>query len=285
MLKPTIAITVGDPSGIGPEIIKKAVSDKFVLKICRPIIIGTSVDFIPGKPSRKSNKSAITSLFKAIQFIKNKTADAIVTSPVPKSAFGRIGGHTEFFAKITGTKNIEMLMVADDIKVLLLTRHIPLKDVSREINIGKIVRSINIVNVFLKNNFGIRKPKIVVCGLNPHCGDDGLSGNEEKKTIIPAIKNLKKIGLDIIGPVNPEIAFIKKKYNLVVCMYHDQAMLPLKLLKPNKIVNVTIGLPFIRTSPGHGTAYDIAGKGIANPQPMIEAIKLACYLTKNKKQI
>ena len=285
MIKPAIAITVGDPSGIGPEVVRKAISDKSVSKICRPIIIGTSAGFIPGKPSGKSNKSAVNSLFKAIQFIKNKTADAIVTAPVSKSVFGHVGGHTEFFAKITGTENVEMLMVAGNIKVLILTRHMPIKDVSKNINTCKIVKSIAIVNSFLKSKFGIKEPKIVVCGLNPHCGDNGLSGNEEKETIIPAIKKLKKISLDITGPMNPEIAFAGKRYDLIVCMYHDQAMIPLKLLKPSNIVNVTIGLPFIRTSPGHGTAYDIAGKGIANPQPMIEAIKLACYLTKNKKLI
>ncbi|MFA5779023.1 MAG: 4-hydroxythreonine-4-phosphate dehydrogenase PdxA [Elusimicrobiota bacterium] len=317
MSKPAIAITLGDPTGIGPEIVKKAISDKSVIKICKPIVIGTSrvgqplaeKNFISGKPSRKSDKAAISFLIRALKLVKNKgykpcvisarsemktsshftrsldnkKVDAIVTAPVSKSAFGKSGGHTEFLAKKTASKNVEMLMVSVDRKVLLLTRHIPLKDVSENISKEKIVKSISSVCEFIKKYFKIKKPKIIVCGLNPHCGDNGLVGDEEKKKIIPAIKILKKRGYDVTGPVNPEVAFLDMKSDLIVCMYHDQAMLPLKLLNPDKIVNVTVGLPFIRTSPGHGTAYDIAGKNKANPQPMIEAIKLACLLTKSKK--
>lgn len=306
MTKPTIAITIGDPTGIGPEIVKKAISDKSVLKICRPVVIGTSTKFVQGFPTRKSDKAAISFLIRALKLIKNKgykpcvinarsemktkfhfthsldnkKVDAIVTAPASKSAFGKSGGHTEFLAKKTASKNVEMLMVSEDKKVLLLTRHIPLKDVPKNISKEKIVKSISSVCEFIEKYFKIKKPKIIVCGLNPHCGDNGLVGDEEKKTIIPAIKILKKRGLDVTGPVNPELAFLDMKSDLIVCMYHDQAMLPLKLLNPDKIVNVTIGLPFIRTSPGHGTAYNIAGKNKANPQPMIEAIKLACHLTK-----
>ena len=198
---------------------------------------------------------------------------------MPKSAFGKSGGHTEFLANKTASKNVEMLMVSVDKKVLLLTRHIPLKDVPNNISKEKIVESVIFAAEFIKKYFKTKKPKIIVCGLNPHCGDNGLVGDEEKKKIIPAIKILKKRGLDVTGPVNPEVAFLDMKSDLIVCMYHDQAMLPLKLLNPDKIVNVTVGLPFIRTSPGHGTAYNIAGKNKANPQSMIEAIKLACHLT------
>lgn len=283
MIKPAIAITLGDPSGIGPEIVKKAVLDKPVLKICRPVVIGTSnppagrhaENFIPGKPSHKSDKAAINFLIKSLKLVKNKKVAAIVTAPVSKSAFGKSGGHTEFLAKKTGSKNIEMLMVAGDKKVLLLTRHIPLKDVSKKISKEKIVKSTESTCDFIKKYFNIKKPKVIVCGLNPHCSDNGMVGSEEKKKIIPAIKSLKKQGLDVSGPVNCEVAFKDIKSDLIVCMYHDQAMLPLKLLNPDKIVNVTVGLPFIRTSPGHGTAYGIAGKNKADPRPMIEAIKLA----------
>ncbi|MFH1540561.1 MAG: 4-hydroxythreonine-4-phosphate dehydrogenase PdxA [Elusimicrobiota bacterium] len=321
MDKPSIVITLGDPTGIGPEIVKKAILSKAVRKICKPIIIGTSRGFTPGFPSDKSNKAAISFLVKALELAKNKEVDAIVTSPVPKSAFvysnrltcppyflaktgkvtkqsemvracstesfrqRKLGGHTEFLAEKTSfqvdsshaKKNVEMLMVAKDKKVLLLTRHVPLKDVSQNISIKKIVGSTTLAYEFIKKYFKIKKPKIIICGLNPHCGDNGLVGIEEKEKIIPAIEILKKSGIDVFGPVNCEIAF-KKKSDLIVCMYHDQAMSLLKLLNPNKIVNVTIGLPFIRTSPAHGTAYDIAGKNKANPQSMIEAIKLACQL-------
>lgn len=295
MIKPAIAITIGNPTGIGPEIVKKAVSDKSILKICRPVVIGKPAKFVQGFPTRKSDKAAVSFLIKALKLINNKKVDAIVTAPVSKSAFVKSCGHTEFLAKRTVSKNVEMLMVAEDKKVLLLTRHIPLKDVSKNISKEKIVRSIGFVCKFIEKYFPpeadplstdkIKKPKIIVCGLNPHCSDDGLVGAEEKKKINPAIKILKKRGLDVTGPVNPEVAFLDMKSDLIVCMYHDQAMLPLKLLNPDKIVNITVGLPFIRTSPGHGTAYNIAGKNKANPQPMIEAIKLACHLTKSKKKV
>jgi len=280
MIKPAIAITLGDPTGIGPEIVNKAISDKSVLKICTPIVIGVSTKFVQGFPTRKSAQAAIKFLLKTLELLKNKEVDAVVTAPVSKSAFGKSSGHTEFLAKKTASKNTEMLMIADDKKVLLLTRHIPLKDVSKNISKEKIVKSTTDVCNFIKKFFRIKNPKIVICGLNPHCGDNGLVGDEEKKKIIPAIKSLKKSGLDITGPVNPEVAFLDMRVDLIVCMYHDQAMLPLKLLNPDKIVNVTVGLPFIRTSPGHGTAHNIAGKNKANPQAMIEAIKLACHLTK-----
>ncbi|MEW6557241.1 MAG: 4-hydroxythreonine-4-phosphate dehydrogenase PdxA [Elusimicrobiota bacterium] len=279
MSKPTIVITVGDPAGIGPEIVKKTVSQKSVLKICNPVVIGSSKNFVPGKHSKKSDVAAVSFLNKAVELVKNGEADAIITAPVSKSAFGRIGGHTEFLANRFGLKNVEMLMVADNIKVLLLTRHIPLKDVSKNISTKKIAETTIYVCDFIKQFFRIKNPKIVICGLNPHCADNGLIGNDEKQKIIPAIQILKKNGFNVTGPVNPEIAFLSKNSDLIVCMYHDQAMLPLKILQPDKIVNVTVGLPFIRTSPGHGTAYDIAGKGIANPSAMIEAIKLAAFLT------
>ncbi|MDD5688051.1 MAG: 4-hydroxythreonine-4-phosphate dehydrogenase PdxA [Elusimicrobia bacterium] len=292
MFKPTIAITIGDPSGIGSEIVKKAILDKSILKICKPVVIDTNflpshtkLEFIPGKPSKKSDKAAISLLNKTIELLKKGCIDATVTSPVSKSAFGRFRGHTEFFAENFGIKEFEMLMVADDLKILLLTRHIPLKDVAKKLNIKNIVKSIKIVYSFIKDKYDIKNPSVIVCGLNPHCGDKGLVGNEELKIIIPAIKMLKKAGLNISGPVNSDIAIKNNKHDLIVCMYHDQAMVPLKLLKPDKIVNVTVGLPFIRTSPGHGTAYNIAGKGIADPQSMIEAIKLACLLTRKNKKV
>ncbi|MDO8734942.1 MAG: 4-hydroxythreonine-4-phosphate dehydrogenase PdxA, partial [Elusimicrobiota bacterium] len=160
MIKPTIAITLGDPTGIGPEIVKKAISDKSVLKICRPVVIGTSTKFVQGFPSRKSARAAISFLIRALKLVKKKKVDAIVTAPASKSAFVKSGGHTEFLAKKTASKNAEMLMVSVDRKVLLLTRHIPLKDVSRNISKEKIVKSTSSVCEFIKKYFKIKKPKI-----------------------------------------------------------------------------------------------------------------------------
>ena len=291
MNKPTIVVTLGDPAGIGPEIVKKAVRNKSVLKICNPMVIGNSENFTCGKPSHRSGSAAISFLVKALDFVyhgkccHNTSVGAVVTAPVTKNAFTPfgVGGHTEFLAKKTDSKNVEMLMIAGDKKVLLITRHIPIRDVSKNISKAKIVKSTLLICDFLKEKYNIIKPHIIVCGLNPHCSDNGLVGNEENREIIPAINILTKSGFDVLGPVNPEVAF-RAKSDLIVCMYHDQAMLPLKILKPNEIVNVTVGLPFIRTSPGHGTAFDIAGKNKANPRPMIEAIKLAAYLAKGNCQ-
>jgi len=285
MHKPVIAVTVGDPAGIGPEIAEKAVSNQTILRICKPIIIGSSYGFTAGKNTRKSDKAAILFLNKAVELLRKNVADAVVTAPVSKSAFGKIGGHTEFFANKFNLQKVEMLMMADELKVLLLTRHIPLKDVSKEIKIDKIVGSVEFASSYLRKRFNKKKLEIFICGLNPHCGDKGLVGKEEQKIIIPAIIKMRKNGLNVFGPMNPEDVFNKHRDGLIVSIYHDQAMIPLKILKPNKIVNLTIGLPFVRTSPGHGTGYDIAGKGKANPESMIEALKLACYLTKKEKLI
>jgi len=281
--KPVIAITVGDPAGIGPEIVKKSVSDKSVLEICTPRVIGSCSGFIPSQPSPASNKAATIFLQEAVVLLKKKTADALVTAPAPKSCFGNLGGHTEYLAKITHTKHVEMLMIAGDLRVLLLTRHIPLSSVGRHLSTKKIVEAAEFAGSYIKKNFlkNSRAPRIAICGLNPHLSDGGLAGSEENKIIIPAIKVLKEKGIDANGLFLAEKVFGtgRENFDLIMCMYHDQGMIPLKLLVPSRIVNLTIGLPFIRTSPGHGTAYDIAGQGKADPRPMIEAIKLACLLT------
>ncbi|OQA91967.1 MAG: 4-hydroxythreonine-4-phosphate dehydrogenase 2 [Elusimicrobia bacterium ADurb.Bin231] len=282
MFKPIIAITAGDPAGVGPEIIKKALSEKEIKNICVPIPIGLNKKAIPGKHTPANDKHVVQSIKKALYLIKTGQADGLVTGPAAKSAFNG-KGYTEFLANATGSKQVEMLMVSGRRKVLLLTRHIPLKTVSRNLSIKEISKSVELTVDFIKNYF-IRQnhaPKVAFCGLNPHISDGGLVGNEESKIILPAIQSLIKQGINASGPWPAESVFMKSAsaFDLIVCLYHDQAMLPLKLLSWKKIVNVSIGLPFIRTSPGHGTAYDIAGTGTAEYMPMMEAIKLAVYLT------
>lgn len=287
--KPVIAVTVGDPAGIGPEIVKKAASDRSVRSMCVPLTIGSSRGFTAARPSPASGRAAVKFLKEAVKLIKKGEAAALVTAPAPKSSFGRLGGHTEYLAKATGAKHVEMLMIAGNLRVLLLTRHIPLSAAGKSLSVKKIVESVEFAGIYVKKYFlkASRAPKIAVCGLNPHLSDGGLAGTEEINIIAPAVKILKKRGIDAEGPCLAETAFKDggKKFDLIVCMYHDQGMLPLKLLKPEKIVNLTVGLPFIRTSPGHGTAYDIAGWGKADPRPMIEAVKLACHLTKISNKI
>jgi len=178
-----------------------------------------------------------------------------------------------------------MMFAAETMKVTLVTRHLPLADVPRALNPAIIYRTIFLTHKYLKEYFGLITPRIAVCGLNPHAGEEGAFGNEEARAIIPAIKKASVFSKYIRGPVSADAAFhdaLNKKYDAVIAMYHDQGLVPFKMLYLDSGVNLTLGLPFIRTSPDHGTAFDIAGKGIANPSSMIEAVKLACRLVRNR---
>lgn len=312
MSLPRLAITIGDVAGIGPEIVSKALSIGRICKICEPIIVGNlrilkkyGLDsnrfpcrFIDlpvkeiqkvksGKISKVSGFAAYKYICKAVELIESGEADGLVTAPISKAALNlagiRYSGHTELLASLTHSKNYAMLMVSGKLRAVMVTRHISIKDVSGQLSKKNIIDTILIAQKALKKEFGIKSPRICVCSLNPHSGESGLLGNEEKRTIEPAVKTLKSMGLRIAGPLPPDSAWVKLirgEFDLLVTMYHDQAMIGLKCLDPRKIVNVTIGLPFIRTSPGHGTGFDIAGKDAADPVPMIEAIKLAATLCK-----
>jgi 4-hydroxythreonine-4-phosphate dehydrogenase len=213
--------------------------------------------------------------------------DAMITAPINKEAMGRAGysypGHTEFLAKLTRVKNPIMMLAGDNLKVALVTTHCPLKKIPDLITFQKILTTIEIVHSSLKQYFGLDSPKIAVAALNPHGGEGGLFGDEEKKIILPAIKEALNLGIDVEGPFPSDSLFYhaaKGKYHLVICMYHDQGLIPLKLLNFHNAVNVTLGLPIIRISPDHGTAYDIAGKGIANPSSMLKALELAARMAR-----
>ncbi len=308
MLKPKIAITIGDPAGIGPEIVFKAVNSLKVQRVCSPVVVGDknviekyfdidkcirlkkagfvfsscyNKNFKIGVPSKTSGLIACDAIRKSVEMCLNKQVKAIVTAPVSKESFKYAGlkfsGHTEFLSDLTKTKNYCMMMVCGEINSVMVTRHLPITKISQNLKTKDIVTTVQISADFIKKNLK-RKPKILLCALNPHAGDNGILGNEEKDIIIPAIKSLKKKKYDICGLYPVDVAwakFLKNKYDLIVAMYHDQVMLPLKILAPQKIVNVTAGLPFVRTSPGHGTAFDIAGKNIADISSMTEAIKFA----------
>jgi len=209
-----------------------------------------------------------------------------VTAPINKSSVRKAGfadfeGHTEYLAARTATKDFAMMFVGKSLKITLVTRHIALKDVSRALSMESIYSAIRLTRDHLVRCFGIKDPKIAVAGLNPHAGEGGLFGDEEAKTITPAIKRASAEFKNIDGPVPSDIIFyeaLNGKYDAVIAMYHDQALAPFKMLYFKDGVNVTLGLPFIRTSPDHGTAFDIAGKGIADPASMKEALLLACRL-------
>jgi 4-hydroxythreonine-4-phosphate dehydrogenase len=221
---------------------------------------------------------------KAVQFALEKQVDGIVTAPISKAALKMAGykwpGHTEMLADLSRTRDYAMMLVGGPLRVILVTIHTALKNVPELITKQKIVKTIRLARKAC-SMLKIRKPRIAIAGLNPHAGETGIFGDEEIKKIIPAIREAAKEGIPVSGPCPPDTIF-HKAYNgevdIVVCMYHDQGLIPLKMLAFDTGVNVTVGLPFIRTSPDHGTAYDIAWQGIAEPSSMIEAIKLAVRL-------
>lgn len=271
--RPKILITAGDPEGIGPEVIKKALRDPRIKSIA---------DFFVIKPNDKTGFGAIK---KAGEILKRGEADALVTAPVNKARISGSGipfrGHTEYLAKTARVKKIAMMFCSGIFRVTIVTRHIALKDVSRILTKDKIVDTAILTNDALIKYFRIKRPEIALCGLNPHAGEGGLIGNEEERVIIPAIKKLKSRIPRIQGPLPADIVFhkaYKGKFDAVIAMYHDQGLGPFKMMAFEKGVNVTLGLPFVRTSPDHGTAYDIAGKGIADPTSMKEAIRLASFM-------
>jgi 4-hydroxythreonine-4-phosphate dehydrogenase len=270
MNRPIIIITTGDPRGIGPEVTKKALQD--------PEIRGLANFFVIGPKDR----TGFDAIKKAVGLLKNKKADALVTAPVNKEAINKSGvffqGHTEYLAKATDTNRFAMMLCGGKLKVTTVTRHVPLKKVSGILTQAKIIEAAKLTDHALKKYFGIKEPRIGVCALNPHCGEGGKIGSEEQDMIIPAIKKIRRSILGIQGPISGDVIFYMAyhgKLDAVMSMYHDQGLGPLKMVAFEKGVNVTLGLPFIRTSPDHGTAYDIAGKDMANPSSMKEAIKLA----------
>lgn len=242
-----------------------------------------------GKTNEVTGKASIEYIKKTVKLAQDSKIQAITTAPICKEAINKAGfnfpGHTELLAHLTHTRKYAMMFVSDVLKVVLVTIHIPLHKAVRVISEKKVLTTIGLTHYVLKDYFGIKKPKIGVAGLNPHAGEEGLFGREEEKEIAPAVEVAQRKGIDATGPYPPDTIFyraIKGEFDVVVAMYHDQGLIPLKLLAFDSAVNVTIGLPIIRTSPDHGTAFDIAGKNMANPQSMIEAIKLAAKMVKNK---
>ncbi|GAB6071660.1 4-hydroxythreonine-4-phosphate dehydrogenase PdxA [Venenivibrio stagnispumantis] len=233
-----------------------------------------------GKPSVKSGKASVLFLQNAVRDILDKKLNALVTMPISKEWIMKAGfkyaGHTDYLADVSNIKEYAMILFCNKLKVGLITTHIPLKDVPKNISKEKIISKIRLINEELKQKFCIKNPKIAVLGLNPHASDNSNIGDEEEKIIIPAINQLKNEGINLIGPLSPDTAFINRKdFDIYIAMYHDQGLIPLKMLCFRKAVNMTFGLPFIRTSPDHGTGYDIAGKGIADESSFLYAVKIA----------
>jgi 4-hydroxythreonine-4-phosphate dehydrogenase len=290
-----IGVTLGDPAGVGPEIIRAALaSGKLARDIdCR--VIGEVGSSAAGTPTPDSARVALAAMEKGAALANSSQIDAVVTGPIHKARMAEIEfgfpGQTEFFAARSGTTNFAMLLTGGAITVALVTTHVPLGQVPALLKTSEIVRVGKLLEDFLHRR-GIKTPRIAVAGLNPHAGESGKIGREEIDIIAPAITELNQPPLTnagpartFEGPISPDTLFFhlaNGKWDAALCMYHDQGLIPLKLHAFHSGVNVTLGLPFPRTSPDHGTAFDIAGKGIARPDSMIAAINLAAELAQRK---
>ncbi len=322
---------MGDPVGIGPEILVKALNDFTLYALCKPVIIGDShiikqalkllnfchaINIIDdpkkGKyqfntldiidisnidmecshllqPTVETGTAMQDYIIKGIDLALNNSISGLVTCPITKTALKLAGsqfhGHTELLAHRTKAKDYAMMLAGRNLKVVLVTIHIPLSQVPASITMKNIVKKIKLTQTSLKERFNIKAPKIAVAGLNPHAGEASMFGQEEEDIIAPAVRLAKKQGLNAFGPLPPDTVFyqaVNGKYDAVICMYHDQGLIAFKLIHFKDGVNTTLGLPIIRTSVDHGTAYDIAWKGTADPSSLTEAIKMAVLQAKNK---
>ena len=285
-MKPRIAITAGDPAGIGPEIARKAAEDVRVLAVCEPVIYGPPPDvrFEPGRLSADAGRAAYDAIRAAVDDARRGEVAAIATAPVNKLAFAQAGlpwkGHTDLLGYLTESPRVAMMFWSEPLKVVLATVHIPLAEVPAALTRESVDELIDLVADELPH-LGIMHPRIAVAGLNPHAGEDGLMGNEEQLVLRPAVEAAQRRRIDIDGPFPGDTVFVRAsrgEFDLVIACYHDQGLIPVKLLAFGRAVNVTLGLPIIRTSVDHGTAFDIAGKDVADPSRMIEATLLAARL-------
>ncbi len=282
---PRIVITLGDPAGIGPEVIDRAMTTLDLPPQFEIEVLGDRSAGILGKPDAKSAAAALAALDEAVRQLKNGTADAVVTGPISKEGLQSLGfpfpGQTEYFAHAFAVADYGMLLTGNTLTIGLATIHEPLSKVAALLTEQRILRIGRLTADFLIQR-GVRRPRIAVAGLNPHAGENGAFGDEEIRIIGPAIRKLNAVGVAIFtGPTIPDATFrdaAQGKFDAVLAMYHDQGLIPLKLLDFDTAVNVTLGLPKPRTSPDHGTAFSIAGKNLANSSSMTAAIRLACEL-------
>jgi len=285
MKRPLILITPGDPAGIGPEIIAKALASPELPRHCDYLLLPYETTCTPGKPDAVSARIALDALEEAARRLREGTADAVVTGPVSKEGLQAIGfpypGQTEFFCDRLGASDVTMCLTGDHLTVALVTIHIPLAEVAGALTQPAIVQSGRHLAEYLRQRLR-RPPRIAVCGLNPHAGENGAFGREEIEIIAPAIAQLQALGIGAFsGPHVPDAIFrdaARGDYDAVLCMYHDQGLIPLKLLDFDNAVNITLGLPRPRLSPDHGTAFAIAGKNIAHHSSLLRALQRAAEM-------
>lgn len=325
---------MGDPAGIGPEIIVKALAHKDIYELCQPVVLGDpfvlssvlptgsrkmtlniitnpsevrSVPEIinllalsnlkgasvqPGKPTVEGGKAMVRYIFRAVEMIRKTELQAMVTCPISKVLMHQAGhkydGHTQLISHLTQTDEYVMMLAGQKLRVALVTIHCSLKDVPTILNKDMVYKTITITARALKQDLGLKKPRVAVAALNPHAGESGLFGQEETEIIEPAIRMARNEGCKVDGPFPADTLFHRTTsghFDAVVAMYHDQGLIPLKLLHFSDAVNVTLGLPIIRTSVDHGTAYDIAGTVQADAGSLKEAIKMAAMMVENRKRM
>jgi 4-hydroxythreonine-4-phosphate dehydrogenase len=288
--RPRIAITAGDPSGVGPEIALKALRDPRVIAACQPTIYGPHKPddlkrFPAGRIDAGSGRAAYDAVVSATNAALSGEVDAVVTAPINKAAFAAAGltwrGHTELLAHLCGVTDVAMMFWSERLSVVLATIHVPLREVPGRLSIEGLQKTIQLTASALPA-FGIAHPRIGVAGLNPHAGEGGLLGDEDELIVRPAVERAAANGVLVSGPFPADTLFVRAargEFDVVIAAYHDQGLVPVKLLSFGRAVNVTLGLPIIRTSVDHGTAFDIAGKGIADESSLVEAILLAARLS------
>jgi len=331
MVLPRVGITMGDPTGIGPEVIVKALAKADPYQACHPIVFGDQgvmlktikdlgietsielVDRIPeegysprkiylfpvshldadsllvGQPDKACGEAMVNAIRRATQRILKGELDAMTTCSISKHAIHKAGypfaGHTELLAHLTGSPQVAMMFIGPSWRIVLVTTHLPLKKVSETITRAHILSILQITNQGMKQFFGISRPKIAVLGLNPHCGEEGLLGEEEQREILPAVREAQSLSIHVDGPFPADSFFdvsSHRSFDAVISMYHDQGLIPVKISGFMEAVNFTLGLPFVRTSVAHGTAYDIARLGIANETNLIKAMVMASKLAKSR---
>jgi 4-hydroxythreonine-4-phosphate dehydrogenase len=284
MSLPRIAITTGDPAGIGPEIAEKAAADPRVRAVCEPLVYGAERVFEPGRLSAEAGQAAYETIFRAVRDARTGGVQAIATAPINKEALALAGlpwrGHTDMLATLTGTRDVAMMFHSSKLRVVLATIHIPISEVPSALTVESIGTTIRLTADAMPR-FGVAAPRIALAGLNPHAGEHGIIGREEERVLIPAVKAARQAGVDVTGPWPGDTVFtraVRGEFDVVIACYHDQGLIPVKLIAFGEAVNVTLGLPIIRTSVDHGTAFDIAGRGLADPESMVQAVLLAAAL-------
>jgi 4-hydroxythreonine-4-phosphate dehydrogenase len=292
-MKPRVALTCGDPAGIGPEIAAKAAADPRVLDVCEPVLFCPPPDLVvtPGRIDPRAGRAAYDVIVAAVAEAMRGQVDAVATAPVSKEAFAVAGlpwkGHTDLLGHLTSSPFVAMMFESPALRVVLATVHVPLRDVPGLLTTDLLVKTVRLTASELPA-FGVDAARIAVAGLNPHAGEHGLMGHEDGAILGPAVAQCRADGIDVTGPLPADTVFLRAhrgEFDVVIACYHDQGLIPVKLLAFGQAVNVTLGLPIVRTSVDHGTAFDIAGRNLADPGSMIEAVRLAAKLAAARRSL